>query len=176
MKQHIFMIVMSIAAIGAKAQNIFGEKISFATTVGTGISASTPSPTPFTWQITGYYSLSDRWSVGAGTGLFFYEKMLVPIYGDVRFQIGRERKFTPFVEFATGYSFAPADDACGGVFVNPSIGIRYPLKNKMALQLSAGYEWLDLKRLKKQTDNYFHKEFEERLRSQIISLKIGLRF
>jgi hypothetical protein len=176
MKRLVFIIFLSITVSGVEAQNIFGEKMSFATTVGTGVPMSTPSPTPFTWQILGYYNLTDRWSVGVGMGLSFYEKMLIPIYGDIRFQIGRERKFTPFAEFAMGYSFAPANDASGGIFVNPSIGIQYPLKNKMKLQLSAGYEWLDLKRLKKQTDNYFHKEFEEQLWHRNISFKVGLRF
>jgi len=54
----------------------------------------------------GYYNLTEKWSLGAGTGLSFYEKMLIPLYGDVRFQIGRERKFTSYLEFAAGYSFA----------------------------------------------------------------------
>ena len=176
MKRFIFILLLCIAFNSAKAQTNSESKISYATTVGTGISMSTPSSTPFTWQVLGYYNLTERWSIGAGTGLSFYEKMLIPVYGDVRFQIGRERKFTPYAEFAIGYSFAPSSDANGGFFMNPSIGIQYPLKNKMKLQLAIGYEAQELERLKKQTDSYFHKEFEEQLSHHSISFKIGLRF
>lgn len=176
MKRIVFIILFSIVMITVKAQTVNEKRISYATTAGTGISMSTPSSTPFTWQVLGYYNLTERWSIGVGTGLSFYEKMLIPVYGDVRFQIGRERKFTPYAEFAIGYSFAPSSDANGGFFMNPSIGIQYPLKNKMKLQLAIGYEAQELERLKKQTDSYFHKEFEEQLSHHSISFKIGLRF
>lgn len=176
MKRTIFIILLSTVIISAKAQNMFKEKISFTTTAGTGFSMTEPSVTPFTWQILGYYNLTDRWAVGAGTGLSFYEKMLIPVYGDVRFQIGRERKFTPYAEFAIGYSFVPTSNTNGGSFINPSIGVQYPLKNKMKLQLALGYELQDLERLKTHTDKYFSKEFAEQLNHHSISLKIGLRF
>ncbi len=176
MKQLIFIILLSLAVSGAKAQHVFKEKISFATTAGTGLSMSEPSCTPFTWQVLGYYSLTERWSVGAGTGLSFYEKMLIPVYGDVRFQIGRERKLTPYIECAAGYSFAPSGNANGGFFMNHSIGIQYPLKNKIRLQLAVGYELQKLERQKTQTDDYFYKEFEEKMSHHIISLRFGLSY
>ncbi len=176
MKRFIFVILLCITVISAKAQSIGENKISFATAIGTGLSIGKPSFTPFTWQVLGYYNLTDRWSVGAGTGLSFYEKMLIPVYGDVKFQIGRERKFTPYIEFAAGYSFASSGNANGGFFMNPSIGVQYPMKNKMKLQLAAGYELQKLERLKMQTDSYFHKEFTEKLSHNMISIKLGLSF
>ena len=176
MKRFIFIILLCIAVSSVKAQTNGESKISFATTIGTGLSMSTPSSTPFTWQVLGYYKLTDRWSAGVGTGLSFYEKTLIPVYGSIRFQIGKERKFTPYAECATGYSFAPSGNANGGYFMNPSIGIQYPLKNKMKLQLAVGYELQELERLKKHTDGFFLKEFEEKLSHHYISFKIGLRF
>lgn len=86
------------------------------------------------------------------------------------------RKFTPYAELAAGYSFAPSDDANGGFFMNPSVGIQYPLKNKMRLQLAVGYELQELERLKKQTDNNFHKEFAEELSHHSVSIRLGLCF
>ncbi len=176
MKRFLSIILLCIAVGSAKAQTHSENKFAYASFVGTGISVNTPSSIPFTWQILGYYNLADRWSVGAGTGLSFYEKMLIPVYGDIRFQIGRERKPTPYAEFGVGYSFAPASDTNGGFFMNPSIGLQYPLQNKMKLQLAVGYELQELERLKKQTDSYFHKEFEEKLSHHTISIKLGLRF
>ena len=177
MKHFIFIILFSLTIITVKAQTETGDRLSFAVTFGTGISMmSTSSSTPFTGQVLGYYNLTDRWSCGVGIGLSFYEKMLIPVYGDIKFQIGRERKFTPYAEWAMGYSFAPSKEANGGVFMNPSIGIQFPLKNRMKLQLAIGYESQKLEQLKKQTDNYFLKEFEEKLSHNNISLKIGLIF
>ena len=60
--------------------------------------------------------------------------------------------------------------------MNPSIGVQYPLKNNMKLQLAIGYEFQELDRLKKQTDGYFHKEFEEQLSHHSISVRLGLSF
>lgn len=177
MKRLIFStLLLGIAFMAVNAQNNRGEKFSFATTVGTGIPITSPSSTPFNWQVAGYYHLTGRWAVGAGTGLSFYEKMLIPVFGDIRFHIGPGRKFTPFAGCAVGYSFATSGDANGGVFVNPSVGVEYPLTNKLKLQLSVGYEWQDLERLKKQTDAYFHKEFKEELSHQSVSVKMGLSF
>jgi len=174
MKRFIFITLLGIIAIGAKSQ--ISNKMSFATTLGTGISMSTPSSIPFTWQVLGYYNLTERWSVGAGTGLSFYEKMIIPVFGDIKFQIGRERLFTPYTELSIGYSFAPSNNTHGGFFMNPSFGVQYPLKNEMKLRLAIGYEIQELERLKKQTDNYFYKEFEEKLSHHSISLKVGLTF
>lgn len=163
-----------IAIAGVNAQT--ADRFSFATTIGTGLPMSSPASTPIAWQALGYYNLTDRWAVGVGTGLSFYEKTLIPIYGDVKFRIGRQRKITPYLELAAGYSFAPSAEAAGGCVINPSVGIQYPLKNRMKLQLAVGYEFQDMKRLKKQADSYFSKEFEERLRHQSISVKLGVCF
>ncbi|MDR2039546.1 MAG: hypothetical protein LBQ60_16610 [Bacteroidales bacterium] len=176
MKRSIFILLFSLTIVAVKAQTGNGDKISFATTIGTGLHISKPSSTPFIWQVIAYYKLSGKWSVGAGTGLSFYEKMLVPVYGDIRFQIGRERKFIPYAGLGAGYSFATAGDANGGFFMNPSIGLQYPLKNKMKLQLAIGYELQKLERLKTQTDDYFYKEFAEKLNHHMISIKLGLSF
>ncbi len=176
MKRLIFVLLFIHAIIMVKAQTTNENKISFATTVGTGLDMSKPSSTPFTWQVLGYYKLSGKWSVGAGTGLSFYEKMLIPVYGDLRFQIGRKRKFTPYAELGIGYSFATASNTNGGLFMNPSIGLQYPLKDKMKLQLAIGYELQKLERLKRHTDNYFYKEFAEKLSHNMISVKLGLCF
>lgn len=176
MKKSIFIAFLSITITAANAQNNRNNTISFATTLGTGISIDTPSTTPLTWQVLGYYHLTERWSVGIGTGLSFYEKMLIPAYGDIKFQLKKKRKFTPYAECAIGYSFAPNSHANGGFLLNPSIGIQYPLKNKMKLQLAVGYEFQELERLKKHTDSHFEKEFVEELSHHTISIKLGWHF
>lgn len=176
MKHRILTIALCLATFSAIAQNGGRDRISFAATLGTGISISTPSSTPFMWQFLGYYNLTERWALGVGTGLSFHEKTLIPLFGDVKFQIGRERRFTPYVELAAGYSFATAGDGNGGMFLNPSIGVSYPLKNSLKLQLAAGYQMQKLEQLKKYSDGYFSSEFAEQLRHNSISVRLGLSF
>ena len=100
MKKTLFVLLCGLLLISAKAQT--KNKISFATTAGTGIAVSVPSYTPFTWQVSGYYRLTERWFVGAGTGLSFYEKLLIPLFADVKYQIGRPRTITPYAELGDG--------------------------------------------------------------------------
>jgi hypothetical protein len=177
MRSFIFIILFGFTAIAINAQNENKKcKYSFASTIGTAIPATTPSSTPFTWQVLGYYNLTERWAAGVGTGLSFYEKALIPLFGDVKFQIGRTRKFTPYTELGIGYSFAPENDANGGSFINPSFGIRYALKNDMKIQFAVGYELQELERLKEQTDDYYIKEFSEKLTHHSVSLKLGVIF
>ena len=114
--------------------------------------------------------------VGAGTGLSFYEKLLIPFYGDVKYQIGRTRTITPYAEFGMGFSFALDNETNGGLFMNPAIGIQYPLKNRLKLQLAVGYELQKLERLKRHSDSYFAKEYVEKLSHNSISIKLGLCF
>jgi hypothetical protein len=178
MKQLIYTVLLSFVATTANAQTEDNAcKISFATTVGTGLPImNAPSSMSFAWQVLGYCHLTERWSVGAGTGLSFYEKTSIPVFGDVKFQIGKTQKFTPYTELGMGYSFTPASDANGGFFMNPSVGILYPLKNRMKLQLALGYELQALERLKTQTDSYFSKEFVEKLSHHSVSVRLGFVF
>ncbi len=173
----MWMIILGLAAVGARAQDNGERKISFATTLGVGIPVmGSLSFTPVAWQILGYYALTDRWSAGAGTGLSFYEKLLIPVYADVKYQIGRERRFTPFAEMAAGYAFVAANDADGGLFMNPSFGLQYPLPNGTKLQLAVGCERQELERRKIHFDSYFQKEFEEKSNHHTISIRFGWRF
>ncbi|GAE85669.1 hypothetical protein [Bacteroides reticulotermitis] len=75
-----------------------------------------------------------------------------------------------------GYAFAPQRKVNGGFFINPSIGVQYPLAGKMKLQLAVGYELQEFERLKTQTDNQFRKEFAEQLSHHSLSVRLGLKF
>lgn len=149
---------------------------SFATTIGTGIDMSTPSSTPFSWQVTGHYNLNNRFAVGLGTGLSFYEKLLIPLYADVKFMIIKPKKITPFLECAAGYSFAPDKDANGGFFLNPSVGVQYSIHNDKKLFLALGYEIQKLERLKKYENQFIATEFSEKLNHNLLSFKVGFMF
>ena len=152
------------------------RNFSYAAAIGTGISMSEPSHTPFTVQVLGHYRISERFSAGVGSGLSFYEMMLIPLFADAKFDLTRPRKFTPYVNCAGGYAFAPNKNANGGVFLNPSLGVQYALPNKLKLQLSAGYELQNLERLKETENVYFASSFAEQLNHHLLTIKVGIVF
>lgn len=174
MKQLFLIFLFIIIALTTNGQT--GKRISFGTTVGTGLAMSSPSCTPLTWQALGYYLFNERLSIGAGTGLSFYEKMLIPVFGDIRYQMGRTRKFTPFVECGIGYSFAPGKNVNGGFYLYPSIGLQYEWIRDTKLQLALGYEMQDLSLLKTYKGGCVISEFEENLSHHTLSIRIGLLF
>lgn len=83
MKKISFVLILSCIISMAKAQ--LREHFAFATTVGTGFAISKRVSILFTWQVLGYYSISKRFSVGIGSGVFLYEKALVPLFADTKF-------------------------------------------------------------------------------------------
>jgi len=162
----------SLLAKGQSAEQNF----IYTTTIGTGIAVNEPSYTPFLFHVLGYYPLGHRFSAGVGTGLSFYETMLIPLFADVKFAITQPQKIIPYVECGGGYAFAPNKNANGGLYLNSSVGVQYALSDNLKLQLAAGYELQKLERLKKHTNQYFTAGFAERLNHHILSLKVGIVF
>ena len=63
-----------------------------------------PSYTPFNWQIVSHYHISQRFAIGAGSGLSVYEKLLIPLYASAQFYITKPRRLTPYLECHIGGS------------------------------------------------------------------------
>lgn len=152
------------------------SRFSCSTAVGTGFGLGRPSSTPFVWRITGYYNPGRRFSVGAGTGLSFYEKALVPLYADAKFLFARPRRFTPYAEFAAGYAFALRGDADGGLMLGPAVGVQYALRTGMHLFFSAGYELQKLERLREYRGDWFSAGFCEKLSHGTLLFQVGVLF
>lgn len=173
-KIFLTLVVLSVVVAGVKAQD--NKRFSFATTIGAGIPMSTPSSTPLEWQMLGYYNFNQRFSAGIGTGISVYEKALIPLFADVKFNITKPRKFTPYLECGAGYSFAPDKNANGGIYLNPAVGVQWAVCLKMKLLLAVGYEMQKYERLKSYNNQYFEAEFKEQLNHNAISIKIGVLF
>lgn len=146
------------------------------TAVGTGFGLNRPASTPLVWRITGYYNVGRRFSVGAGTGLSFYEVALVPLHADAMFLLARPRKFTPYVEFVAGYAFALRGDADGGLMLSPAVGVQYALRGGMHLFFSAGYGLQKLERLREYGGDWFSAGFCEKLGHGSLLFQVGVLF
>lgn len=166
------LFVLFTTSIWAQTENHF----TYSTTFGIGIPLDKPSPTPFTWQVSGYYQLAKHIAVGAGTGISFYEKTLVPIFADTKFLLTAPREFVPYLQCSAGYAFAPAKDANGGFFFNPSVGIEYTVRGRIKLLLGIGYEIQKLERLKEFKNDYYAAELKEKLNHNSISIRLGIAF
>lgn len=176
MKRIIFIAILTLLVFAATGQT---EKkhFSYAVTLGTGITFGTPSTIPFGLQGISYYPLGKRFSVGAGTGLSVYDKVvLIPLLGDLRFDLTRPRKFTPYVECAAGYAFALSNGANGGFCFNPSVGMKFTLLKKVRMLMAVGYESQSLKRCKDYSDSLFLYEYEEQLNRHSAMVRLGVVF
>lgn len=170
----IILLALILAGTGAQAQKT--NRLTYGTAIGTGMDMGKPASTPFTWQVTGSYNFNKRLSAGIGTGVSFYETPLVPVFADVKFKVRKPGKFTPFIGCSAGYGFAFEKHAKGGIYVNPSFGIRYAACRSLKLFLSLGYELQKLERLKRYENHILSAEFAEQLRHHLVSAKIGFEF
>ncbi|MDR2937722.1 MAG: hypothetical protein LBU92_02130 [Prevotellaceae bacterium] len=174
MKKFALITIAFFALLNAKAQ--LAERLTFTTSIGTGIAISEQESLPFFWQISGSYNFNERFSAGAGTGFSLYEKALIPLFANAKFNLVKPRKFTPYVDCSLGYSFAPSNEAIGGLHLNPSLGVEYSIFESKKIFFAVGYEMQKLKRIKKYANQYFEAEFEEQLSHSTISLKLGFAF
>lgn len=152
------------------------SRFSIVTTVGTGISLAQPASTPLLWRAAGYCRIGSRLFAGAGTGLSFYQTTLLPLYGDLRLDLTRPRRFTPFVAFGAGYAFALSADANGGVLWMPAAGVRYGAGRRIGLIFSIGCEWQRTQRLRRFENRWLRAEFAEELRHATLVFRIGAAF
>ena len=96
----------------------------------------------------------NAWLAGIGVGIDYYSgKRSIPLFIDVK-NILLKTSYSPFVYASGGYNFSWLRDdekisgwniasskQKGGVFYEIGLGYRFPLKNKMALGISAGYSY-----------------------------------
>ncbi len=171
MKRIAFFSIAMAFCLTAHAQKFVVQ-----TSVGTGIALSVPSTTPVLWRVAGQYRVVERLSVGAGTGLSFYEKALILVFANARFLMTKPHKLTPFLECRVGYAFATCHDANGGFYLNPVIGVRYAVGHRHGIFVAIGYESQDLERLKTYGSHFLKVEFAEKLRHRSIAVEVGFGF
>lgn len=174
-KSILTFVLLSFIAIYADGQADY-KHFSYTAYIGTGFSMSQPSCTPITGQIIAHYQINQRFTIGAGSGLFVYEKALIPLYASAQFFITKLKKLTPYLECNIGGSFPTTKETNGGFYLSTSVGTRLRLTQKLKMNFALGYEIQKLERLKKRTDEYFHTEFMEELSHQTVTLKVGLTY
>ena len=83
--------------------------------------------------------INPNFSLGLGIGVDKYKfATFVPIFADIRAYFLRS-DVTPYFVGAIGYSLSFDSGSKGGLFVNPSLGVRFTVSPKAALDFSLGY-------------------------------------
>jgi len=174
MKRSFLIIILFFTLLSINAQQ--SNRFSLTSDISLSKSISVPSYTPFEWHAAGLYNINSHLAVGAGTGLSFYEKTLMPVYGDVKYVFSKKHYIMPYIEYQIGYGFDFARKSNGGLYMNPSFGIQHSLNSNLALTFSVGYDIQNLERLKTYENEYYESEFAEKLNHNSISFRIGLVF
>lgn len=166
-------ILLCLSAVAQNERQLF----SYSAEAGAGIPFSTPKASPALIRLVAYYNLGCRWELGAGTGVTLVDKTaLVPLFGEVRFGLTRQHKFTPYLACAVGHSFAPATGVDGGFLLSRAVGVKWKLKPRLRVQLAVGYESQRLARLRSYSDAYFNYGFREELVHHSLTIRAGVTF
>jgi len=97
----------------------------------------------FGMQVINGYQVNPHFFAGLGLGLnqYFSGAAFAPVFLDLRVYFLRQR-VSPFVDLAGGWAFGLVEDEDeGGVYANPSFGVKFFVSRSTALQLSLGFRF-----------------------------------
>lgn len=176
MKQIVLIALFLLMSFVSKGQTE-RKLIQYQVMVSTGIPMTTPSAVPFILDGTAFYCLSNRFAAGVGTGFSLYDKnVLIPLTGNLHFNLIKPAKFTPFLDCAIGYAFAPSGKVDGGFYLSPSVGVRMKILSGKKLLFAFGYRMQDLKRLREYSTIQFISSYQESLSFHSLSIQLGFVF
>lgn len=144
MKKKLFIIFIALCSFSASAQIEKGYR-GFAD-FGYGISTSQISDGMYSADISNYINIStshgyqlieDYLFVGAGVGFEYWHEgsaISIPIFADIRSDFYTFNKFSIFADLKIGYRVNDVQ----GFTMNPQVGVRYALNDKIGLNLGIG--------------------------------------
>lgn len=112
------------------------------------------------------YQIVPQFFVGAGVGFNYdykYSNCGIPVFAHFCSDI-LEDEITPYVDLRVGYSFLDIK----GFYLNPSVGCRFELNDKLGLNVGVGYSL--------QMMNYSFMGYNENRNRGGIDLRFGIDF
>jgi len=89
------------------------------------------------------YQINPNFSIGIGTGIRYYlspNTTIVPLFADFRATL-LKKSISPYFSLGAGYSFDASNNFDGvGFLVNPTVGARFMISEKTAINVGLGYE------------------------------------
>jgi hypothetical protein len=138
-------------------------------------------PKPSFTTINGY-RLNQKYHIGVGTGIEYFEYITIPLFGEVRYELPTTGGSRPFFSVKTGYSFAlqnPNESGKthkGGFLLSPEIGCRYSVNQKATIVISLGYNYQHLSYKEARNPSWSETVQESTILTHYnrISLRIGV--
>ncbi len=145
MKKFLLALILSVATLQpVSAQSYRG----FADIEG-GILMGPYSNDPFIGLTTSHgIQLVEKFFIGAGTGILTNtNNEVMPIFCDLRFDWWTGKKASPFIDLKAGYTlliithsdYAIGEDLDNGLYLNPTVGCRIRLNEKIGINIGLAY-------------------------------------
>ncbi len=120
--------------------------------------------------------LAQKFFIGAGSGILIdidggFGGAVMPLYADFRFDFWNGKKVSPFIDLKAGYTLEISSDDYGfignGLYLNPSVGFRIRLTERMGINIGLAYSLINF---------YESKYYNWKELSSTISIKAGIDF
>ena len=121
------------------------------------------------------YRFRSQFCLGGGIGFDYYSFDYIPVYAEIRGDILKKR-ISPHYAMKAGYGlptdfFGNTDDQLkGGLMLNPTLGLRFALPQRMNVLLEAGYLFQYTSRTRRSTDRV------DEILFQRLQFRMGLIF
>lgn len=119
-------------------------------------------------------NIGKGFSVGAETGLWHYEKNIVPMVARIKYQT--EYRLKPYLDMRGGYGFCTSEKANGGICLQTNIGIEFNLKKGKSIFISAGGKYVKFERLLSYRNDILKAETVEILGRKFVCIEAGINF
>jgi hypothetical protein len=135
-------------------------------------------------SVTAGHQFKNYLAVGGGIGVDLYEDALMPLFLDIRGNIGKGN-LTPYYAVGLGYGFplgkwlsdgeewASAKQVEGGKFIYPAIGLKFSTRNAAAFQMDIGYNFQQNER---DSSLWWGNESRENIWYKSLAIRMGVAF
>lgn len=144
MKKILVFLIFSIVGFCANAQTLDGKRyrgyVDFIVSPGNDGVYHDINTLGFGGMTSHGYQFNQHIFLGAGMGVQYYRfdnftsGTAVPVFGNFRANFTKTR-VSPYFDAKIGYSVVDVK----GVFISPSFGIRFGMKNNVGINLQVGY-------------------------------------
>ena len=134
--------------------------------------------------VTAGHQFKNFLAVGGGIGVDLYEEALMPLFLDIRGNLGKGN-LTPYYAVDVGFGFplgkwlsdgdewAPAQQLKGGKFIYPAIGLKFATRSAMAFQMDIGYNFQQNER---DLSLWWGNEAVEKIWYKSLAIRMGVAF
>ena len=126
----------------------------------------------FSMRMVNGYQFNPYFFMGMGVAA---ESGATPISLDFRFSLSKV-KTSPYLGLNMGYNITSLSNDKEGIRFNPTVGVKSPINNKIALAFHIGLYWYYSDYTTYQTNSYYNYTNIERLNNLFMSIGGGLVF